>query len=78
MEHQVNEQKTGGVVCDRSYHVSELANICWPEIALTKIIIDIPLGDPDRYLLGISLPDPLKNSRQAGVKLNCLEGEILV
>ena len=56
------------------HHVSERADICWPEIELMKSIRDIPLGELDGALLGISLPDPLNNSRQAGVKLSCLGG----
>ena len=43
-----------------------------------KIIRDIPLGDPYGTLLGISLPDPLKKSCQAGVKLNYFGGGRLV
>ena len=57
-------------MCDKSHHIIKLADICWTEIALMKIIRYIPLGDPDGTLLGISLPDTLKKPRQEGVKLN--------
>ena len=43
-----------------------------------KSIRDIPLGDIYGNLLGNSPPDPLKKSRQAGVKLHCLGGKIIV
>ena len=61
-----------------SLGVSKLYKIYWPDIAPMKIIRDIPLGEPDGDLLGISLPDPLEKLRHAGSKLNCLGGGRLV
>ena len=63
---------------EERYHVRKLADIFRPEVTLMKVIGNIPLGEPDRALLGVNLPDSLEKSRQSRDKLYGLGGGRLV